>query len=242
MTELTTEQADLDRARDRLAALLDYVTHMVRLGERTVFSIEQHRNLVLYEHEFHDRVGIQHDLDDGESWIKIERLRRLDPPEVPESLRPWLTVSRNPEEPSVVSSPRMKTMSRDQADALVRAGTIDPEDVMKPLKRSDLAGSIVDVQLKIERFEDAGADVKNYISGPWNEWAQSEAPRRKTIEIYEKLFSIHQLIQSEGAERPLELVWGVGLARWATSGMTINHPVVEAIVEITVVLNSDPES
>ena len=124
MTELTTEQADLDRARDRLAALLDYVTHMVRLGERTVFSIEQHRNLVLYEHEFHDRVGIQHDLDDGESWIKIERLRRLDPPEVPESLRPWLTVSRNPEEPSVVSSPRMETMSRDQADALVRAGTV----------------------------------------------------------------------------------------------------------------------
>ena len=89
MTELTTEQADLDRARDRLAALLEYVIHMVRLGERTVFSIEQHRNLVLYEHEFHDRVGIQHDLDDGESWIKIERLRRLDPPEVPESLRPW---------------------------------------------------------------------------------------------------------------------------------------------------------
>ena len=234
MTELTTEQADLDRARDRLAALLDYVTHMVRLGERTVFSIEQHRNLVLYEHEFHDRVGIQHDLDDGESWIKIERLRRLDPPEVPESLRPWLTVSRNPEDPPVVSSPRMETMSRDQADALVRAGTIDPEDVMKPLKRSDLAGSIVDVQLKIERFEDAGADVKNYISGPWNEWAQSEAPRRKTIEIYEKLFSIHQLIQSEGAERPLELVWGVGLARWATSGMTINHPLVEALVEIEI--------
>ena len=123
------QETDPTRAKELLAAMLDYVTHMVRIGERTVFSVEQHRNLVLYEHQLRGRVGIQHDVDDGEAWVKIERLRRVDPPEVPESLRPWISVSRNPEEPPVVSSPRMETMSRDQAGALVRAETIDPEDV-----------------------------------------------------------------------------------------------------------------
>ncbi len=233
MSDRGIEETGSARAKKLLAEMLDYVTHMVRLGERTVFAIEQHRNLVLYEHELQDRVGIQHDVDDGESWVRIERLRRREPPAVPEDLQAWIKVSRDPGERPAVSSPRIETMSREEAAELVRAGTIDPEDVMEPL-RSDVPAPSVEVQLKIERFESARAGVHDYISGPWSAWAESEAPRRRTIEIYEKLFSLHQLIQSEGAERPIELVWGVGLARWETSGITINHPLVEALVEIEI--------
>ena len=146
----------------------------------------------------------------------------------------WIQVSRNPEEIPAPLSPRMETMSRDDADALLRAGTIDPDDVMEVLKQPDTAASLVDVQLKIERFPEANESIEAYLSGSWSDWAQSEIPRRKTIEIYEQLFSLHQLIQSEGAERPLELVWGVGLVRWEVSGTTINSPLIEALVEVEI--------
>ena len=73
-----TDESAPDQTKELLASLLDYVTHMVRLGERPVFAIEQHRNLILFENELQGRVGVQHDLDDGGTWLKIERLRRIE--------------------------------------------------------------------------------------------------------------------------------------------------------------------
>ena len=57
-----------------------------------------------------------------------------------------------------------------------------------------------------------------YVEYQWEPCAVAERPRRKTIARYNQLFSLQQAISSEGAETPLELVWGIGYAAWKKEG------------------------
>ena len=54
------------------------------------------------------------------------------------------------------------------------------------------------------------------------------------MRVYKELFELYQRMQNEGAEEPVELVWGVGVARWAPKGGSelIDHPVIEVRVEL----------
>lgn len=91
--------------KERLIGLLDYVEQIARLTERAVLSLRSYRALMFYEHQLRNRVGIQHDVVDGEGivWLRIERLQRVDPPTPDEQIESWLTISRDPNMPSVTT-------------------------------------------------------------------------------------------------------------------------------------------
>ena len=71
-----------------------------------------------------------------------------------------------------------------------------------------------------------------YLRGPWSKWSVAEAPRRKSIFIYDKLFNLLQTIETEGAETALELVWGIGVALWQTEKHRVRYPMLSQLVEI----------
>jgi hypothetical protein len=62
----------------------------------------------------------------------------------------------------------------------------------------------------------------------WKPWSQTERPRRKAISVYNKLFALQQAIASEGAETPIELVWGIGHTVWKKDGHAtpVRHPLL----------------
>ncbi len=68
----------------RLVDLVDYVEHMVRLGEKPVFGLGEYRQLAYHEARLKGRVGIRHDQsdEDGPVWLSIDRLKRIAPPEI----------------------------------------------------------------------------------------------------------------------------------------------------------------
>ena len=67
----------------------------------------------------------------------------------------------------------------------------------------------------------------------WSAWAEVERPRRLAMTAYHQLQYIPRLIESEGSETPLELVWGVGIALWKhPSGQNIVHPMVTIPIEL----------
>jgi very-short-patch-repair endonuclease len=219
---------------DRLSGLLEYVEHMARLTEKTIFSIREHKNLCYFEHQLQGRIGVHHDImdDAGPVWLKIDRLQRIDPPEVPEALRPWLIVGRDPERYPQVHQLRMETMHAREGAAFVATGVVAEDDVVPALKQSPFGSNMVDVTLRLDRLPEVREAVERYLEGPWKTWSEAEKPRRETIAIYERFFSLKQAIQSEGTEHPIELVWGAGIAVWKPDGPTIEHPLIEALVEI----------
>jgi hypothetical protein len=122
-------------------------------------------------------------------------------------------------------------MSGVEAEKLIREGVIDAQDVtptLKPKPDQDLR----DVILRLDRFPEARAKVQEYVAKPWAEWAHAERPRRETIGIYDRLFSLQQALKLEGSDRPLEVVWGIGVARWKLPPNELDHPIVEQLVEL----------
>ena len=222
-------------AQDKLVDLVDYVGHVIKLGEKPVFALADYRQLLFHEADLKDRIGIEHDKsdDNGDLWLKIHRLKRIDPPEVPEEIRDWITVGRNPFSQSTVQAVRTETIHQEEANEYIKLGILDESDIQPALKPSG-SNAQCDVVFRIEKQPDIKKAVEDYISGPWSQWAEEEKPRRETIRIYEAFFSLQQSIQSQGSEYPLELVWGIGVARWRTSGKVIDHPLIEQLVEIEI--------
>lgn len=75
----------------------------------------------------------------------------------------------------------------------------------------------------------------SYVQNLWTPWAAAELPRRKTILRYNQLFALYQAIASDGAETPVELVWGMGVAVWEKEGArsTLKYPLITQACEIT---------
>ena len=224
--------------RAQLIGLLEYTERMASLSEHAVFRLADYRALVFHEQELRNRPGIHHDLVEGEerTWLRIDRLARRDPPAVPKDVNNWLTVGRDPFRQPSLRATRVVTVTREEAEALVESGRAKAKDVEPAMRERDgiAAEEFRDVLLRLENDAEAQAAVRAYLEGPWISWAEQEKPRRETIRIYEAFFSLQQAIETQGIERPLEVVWGVGVARWKHPRQEIDHPLVEQLVEIDI--------
>jgi hypothetical protein len=206
---------------------------LIELADKAVWSLRSYGNVVLYEDELRNRVGIRHDLadPDGPVFLKIDRLRRTDPPDPPAAARDWLTVGRDPFKEPIVQSLRTCVMSGADVAKLIRESSIDAADATATLKPKP-GEDLWDVVLRLARFPEAKAEVQDYVAEGWREWAEAERPRRETIDIYDRLFSLQQALKLEGSDRPLEVVWGMGVARWKLPPHELDHPIVEQLVEL----------
>jgi very-short-patch-repair endonuclease len=228
-----TPKRELTPEQTRVTQVIDYVRTLVELGDKPVWSLASYKNLVLHEIDLRNRIGIRHDLsdEDGPIFLKVDRLQRIDPPEPPPLAKEWMTVGREPTKEPVVETLRTKVMASAEAARLVKDGKVDPGDVAKTLK-SKPGEDLKDVVLRLDRFPEAKAEVEDYVTQTWHDWAQAEVPRRETIAIYDRLFSLQQALRFDGSEKPLEVVWGMGIGRWKVPPNELDHPLVEQLVEL----------
>lgn len=163
MTLSNTEQQSSD-VRKRLRELVEYVEELVRQAEKPVFALSEYHNVFYYEPDLKGQVGVHHDLDDedGPIWLKIERLKRIDPPAVPESIREWLAVSRDPARVPVLEPVRVQTMPKEEADKLVARGVVANDDIQPTLKTGQ-PKAYFDVVMRMERFKEV---LRSH--GKWN--------------------------------------------------------------------------
>lgn len=223
--------------KKRLEGLLEYVHHIGRLNEKPIFAVSEYKQLVIAEHQFKGRIGVQHDVtdDDGSSvWLKVERLKRIPPPTAPEEIKEWLTVTNSPNESVKIKEKIIKTMPESTAKQLVDEGKVLDQDVQEHLRAKKGIVKLKDVIFRLENLSDIKAKIDEYIEKNWYSWAEEEKPRRETIKIYDALFSLQQTIEAQGEDQPIELVWGIGVSRWFYENHKIDHPILEQLVEIEI--------
>ena len=223
----------LSSAQRGVAQLIEYLRVLIELAGKPVWSLASYGNVVLHEEDLRNRIGIRHDLPDvdGPIYLKIDRLRRTDPPEPPAAGKDWLTIGRDPFREPVIQSLRTTVMPAAEAERLIAQGIVDRDDVTKTLKPKP-GEELRDVVLRLDRFPEAKEKIENYIAQAWTQWAEAERPRRETIDIYDRLFSLQQALKLEGSDRPLEVVLGMGVARWKVPPNELDHPIVERLVEL----------
>ena len=72
-------------------------------------------------------------------------------------------------------------MPKEEADKLVVGDLVANNDIQPTLKTGQPKGH-VDVIMRMERFKDVKPMADDYIRGPWHGWAETEKPRRRTID------------------------------------------------------------
>ena len=236
MTAITTGGTPAERLQN----LLGYVEQVVRLEERSALRLAEHRlpngqAFVLQQHELHALPGLRYDLvdEDGPIWLAVERLRRSEPAASPEPIAEWLEVSPDPTRQPVIREHLLRTVSAQEKDALLTSGEIRPDDVAESLQR-DGGGTRWDVRLRLEDRPEVKSTAEDWIATVWLPWAVAEAPVRRSLALYQKLFEVIQLAEMGGGDRPFELAWGMGHARWMRDGHELDLPIIERLVEIEI--------
>ncbi len=108
-----------------------------------------------------------------------------------------------------------------------------------PAKKPELKPSIeMPSGPETPQQEQARSEIRElfewYVENQWSPWALTELPRRQTIHHYNQVFSVQQAIASDGADTPLELMWGIGIALWKKEGKgnTLKYPLITQACEV----------
>lgn len=186
--------------------LLNYIEQVEKLKTKPTYSVPS-EFFVAYQHELTGLPEFQFNLqvEGDDVWLRFPRLKEIGPPDLEEDLRSWVTISRSPDK-----KPELKS-------------EVVSYDGKKEVGRSQLQD-----HPEIKECYDW------YVELQWEPWAAAERPRRKAIARYNQLFSLQQAIASEGAETPLELVWGIGYAAWKKEGFAtpVKYPLLIQACEI----------
>jgi hypothetical protein len=218
-------------SQKRIKELLNYVHHLGSLNQRPFFKVEDYNQVMISEHHAKGKVGVQHNIIDNEGepiWLRIDRLIRNPPPPPNQLIEAWITVKNDPDSPVIVQDKIIKTMWRKEAEDLLGASSVSESDISDNL--TDI--KFKDVIFTLNNQPEIKASIDSYINEQWALWSSEEKPRRETIKIYDVLFGLQQVIETQGEDQPLELIWGLGVSRWLCEGHGIDHPLLEKPVEM----------
>lgn len=187
--------------------LLNYIEQVEKLKSKPAFSVPT-EYFAAYQCELNELPEVQFNLqsDGDDVWLRIPRLREIAAPEPEEALRPWISLPKSPEK-----TPDLKS------------------EVVTFEGKRELGRQQLEDNPQIQELFDW------YVEYQWEPWAAAERRRRKTIGRYSQLFALQQAIASDGAETPLELVWGIGYAAWKKEGFgtAVKYPLLVQACEIT---------
>lgn len=174
---------------------------------------------------------------DNENWLKLERLRETAPPKPSENLIQWIEgrfdlPDRQPEFRSSI----VVDVDIDKASELCEAELLDLDDIYSFGDDSESGEFQKKVVLHLDRLEQVGQELEEWRAHVWSKWAKAEKPVRQSIGLYNQLFKIQNALHGGDSSKPMELVWGIGLARWKVNGDEIDLPLIEQLVDLEVLL------
>jgi very-short-patch-repair endonuclease len=192
--------------RQRLLNVLEYIEAVEKVGRNIQFKVEDHNRDKFYEEDLDGLPGIRFDADPTKQiWLEIKRLHPVDPP-LPqdETLAALVNIPNDPR----------------------KMPTLDEETLQGMVTRVEGIDNAVVASVK--------SAFSTYLSGPYQQWAVAEGPRRKIIQIYATLFGLKLAMEVDSASDPIELIWGLGMGLWQIQGKTIQYPILLQSVEIDI--------
>lgn len=194
-------------ASERLIELLDYIEQVEKLKRKATFVVPDD----FFRAFQGDMQGLPrlefNQLTAGDDvWLRVPRLKEIPPPELEAKLAPWVALSKSPDKP-----PELREETLPTADKSAPVLRLKDHPAIRPA-------------------------FDWYRDEMWTPWAGAERSRRKTIGLYNKLFSLQQTMATEGAETSIELVWGLGMCLWKKEGRgrTVRHPLITQTCEVSI--------
>lgn len=204
-TDPGVSQDELTPTARQVLHLLDYIEEVERLKTKRELVIPTDA-FCMHQHEWIGLPDIQFNrvVNGDDIWLTIPRLIEIQPPELDPELGLWVTLNKRPD--------------------------------VEPKIRSELTQMTPNGEqtLVLKDLPEIQAQFDWYLESMWRPWANTEAPRRKVMGIYQKLFQLHRTMIGEGADQPQEWIWGFGQTTWKhpVSGIVFRHPLILQICDL----------
>ena len=224
----------LGATKSRLRNLLKYTDELLSFNEKVAFDLAREPYPHFHEFQVATLEGVETALDE-DTWLRIRRLRETRPPACDPVFDGWVDFGAHPsaDQPPQLIAERVLRLPIEEISDLAEAGLLaDAGDVMRPVGSDEAFPDRMDVILRTQNLSELQELWRDYVENQWNKWAAVERPRRRSIEFYNKIYQIYQRLIALGDDTPIELVFGVGIARWVIQNTRINVPVVEQLIEI----------
>lgn len=202
--------------RTRLQGLIDYVEATERDRLSVAWDVADHRGFRRFREDAIRLPGIHLDVRDGDDhmWMVVDRLVRCPPPAIDDAeLKLWVELSSDPATPPTLKA-EVPQVALDATHLALPEG-----DATEVRLADHPARARLDSALAI------------YVRECWTPWAQEERPRRQSIDLYNTLFALRQMLDGAG-DRPVELVWGIGVAQWAHPAGKLRYPLLTVAMEL----------
>lgn len=227
--------SELARKKNDLARILRYTKDLYLSSRKVVLDVDSERG---YTARFHEKElvsleGLTVNID-SETWVRLERIKETIPPAPGVIFDGWVAPQRHatPDTMPTLLPKRVMRIPAEEAEKLHEAGAIpDPSNILALPPSDKTDPNLRDVILYLKDQADLQKAWDSFLQGPWKDWAEIEKPRRRSISVYNQIFTAYQQIQSMGADTPMEMVLGLGIARWKTPHGRMSMPLIEQLIE-----------
>ncbi|MDY6551183.1 AAA domain-containing protein [Acinetobacter faecalis] len=204
-------------AKNRLIQLLDYVSHQAEDTQKTQYEINGNR---FYSYDLKKLRGLKI-LNDSDWWFQIERLQLQSMPIPSKQLSLHIHVETE----------KVPTFNYASLNKLVSFKRVDHLRLAYFLVANDLITKIGIIQKLFKEFE-------NYRNN-WELWKQDNDEIKKSIIVYDKLFSWNTAINLGGTGDGEEIVAGFGLVDWVlpTTQKSYSYPLITIPLEMEIEKN-----
>jgi len=206
-----------DIAKNKLIQLLDYVSHQAEDTQKIQYEISGNR---FYSYDLEKLRGLKI-LNDGDWWFQIERLQLQSMPKPSEILSSHIYVDSEKEPAFNFSS-------------------LNPIVSFNKVHQFRLPYRTVarDFIIKIDIIQKLFKEFESYRNS-WEHWKQDNDEIKKSIVVYDKLFSWNTAINLGGTGDGEEIVAGFGLVNWVlpTTQKSYSYPLITIPLEMEIEKN-----
>ncbi len=210
----------------RLLSLIEFAQHAALFRASPVSDITKHGIFHQLEHATAELPGVRVNLGteegEGDLWMVVERLQEIHPPRPKSALLGlWMDLSNDPTKPPNLHAQVL-------AQQLIMVGAVSLMDKSP--------GNDPKAPMSFEHFpqrEAVEAQFKEYLERQWQPWSEDERPRRRSLSLYNRLYTVKQRLEGDISDVQLELAWGIGMVVWEKDGKKISYPVMSRLVELT---------
>lgn len=206
-----------DIAKNKLIQLLDYVSHQAKDTQKIQYTIDSTN---FYSYDLESLYGLKI-LKNTDWWFQIERLQPPSMPELPLNLTSYC--EDGIEEEPVLNYSKLRS--------LFLFKKVSFSYLCIPISKINFVGKIKNLQNLITDFE-------TYKEN-WTSWKQEYDEIKKSITVYDKLFSWHTALNLGGTSDSEEIVAGFGMVDWIlpTSKKSYSYPLITIPLEMEIEKN-----
>lgn len=206
-----------DIVKNKLIQLLDYVSHQAEDTQKIQYEMSGNR---FYSHDLEKLRGLKI-LNDDDWWFQIERLQLQSMPKPSEILSSYIHFDAE-KEPTVNFSSLNKIVFFKEAHQF----------------RLPYSSVACDFITKIDILQKIFKEFESY-QNIWKDWKQNNDEIKKSIVVYDKLFSWNTAINLGGTGDGEEIVAGFGLVDWVlpTTQKSYSYPLITIPLEMEIEKN-----